>query len=631
VAPGRCVGALRDLGLVATTSAHGALSAGRTDWRPLAGKDVVHLPDNDRDGERYLVDVASALAGAARVRPVRLNGLPPGGDIVDWLAAGHGAQELLALADAAKPLDPPAPAAAVSVELLDEAPAFMRRPLCLHKGHAYAAFWPWTRRTVREETDRKGDVRRLDPPRVDVTQVLAVMRDDGVVFCDETYPDARPLRELGLEVVLPEMPEQAGLWSTPGAKAYSAGRRPDPADVFHRVKRVVDAFVDFNRSFGSQEELSELVACWVLGTYMLDGFMVVGYFWPNGDKGCGKTIFLNTVTSLAYLGITVLAGGSFASLRDLADCGATLGFDDAEDVMDPRKADPDKRALLLAGNRRGAFATLKEPVGSGRWVTRRVNAFCPRLFSAIRLPDPVLASRTLTVPLVRSTDRARTGVDPLDFERWPVDRTALIDDLWATALVSLPEIRDFDRAAAGRSSLVGRDLDAWRTILGVALWLEERHGVEGLSVRMRALSLAYQRERADFEASDRMRLHVIGLRRLLGNAELRTFQTKELVGIVNTLARELEVSDEGDGEDFTTPRKTGHVLKQLRLRRPDQRAASGKLWTITRDDLLGCERAYSIEQQQPVAPADDDEEREAIREEGTARQEDADGDEGGGP
>jgi hypothetical protein len=74
-----------------------------------------------------------------------------------------------------------------------------------------------------------------------------------------------------------------------------------------------------------------------------------------------------------------LAGGSYTSLRDLADYGATLMFDGTEQIMDPKRADPDKRTLLLAGNRRGATAPLKERVGE-RWVTRHVQAFCPRLF-----------------------------------------------------------------------------------------------------------------------------------------------------------------------------------------------------------------------------------------------------------
>jgi len=37
------------------------------------------------------------------------------------------------------------------------------------------------------------------------------------------------------------------------------------------------------------------------------------------------------------------------SLRDLTEYGDTLAFDDAENLSGPRKTDPDRRALLLAG------------------------------------------------------------------------------------------------------------------------------------------------------------------------------------------------------------------------------------------------------------------------------------------
>jgi putative DNA primase/helicase len=39
--------AARSIGLVATTSPHGSKSAEKADWSPLAGKEVVILPDND--------------------------------------------------------------------------------------------------------------------------------------------------------------------------------------------------------------------------------------------------------------------------------------------------------------------------------------------------------------------------------------------------------------------------------------------------------------------------------------------------------------------------------------------------------------------------------------------------------
>lgn len=83
-------------GLVATTSPHGSKSAAKADWSPLAGRDVVILPDRDDAGERFAETVAEMArkAGARSVRVVRLMkewaDLPPGGDMADALELAGG-------------------------------------------------------------------------------------------------------------------------------------------------------------------------------------------------------------------------------------------------------------------------------------------------------------------------------------------------------------------------------------------------------------------------------------------------------------------------------------------------------------------------------------------------------------
>src|SRR4030095_11148697 len=108
-----------------------------------------------------------------------------------------------------------------------------------------------------------------------------------------------------------------------------------------------------------------------------------------------------------------------------------------------KRSEPEKRELLLAVNRRGSTIPVKESAPNGIWRTRYVNTFCPRLFSAIRLPDTVLASRTIVVPLIRTPDREKANADPLDYALWPHNRDALKDDLWALVLANLPEISRF--------------------------------------------------------------------------------------------------------------------------------------------------------------------------------------------
>jgi len=115
----KCADAAARLGLTATTSAHGAESPHRTDWRPLAGLDVPILPDCGKPGEDYAAAVATiltALTPPARVRIVRLPALPEGGDVVDFTEARDGQDaetlraEIEALTEKAAPWKPPAEA-----------------------------------------------------------------------------------------------------------------------------------------------------------------------------------------------------------------------------------------------------------------------------------------------------------------------------------------------------------------------------------------------------------------------------------------------------------------------------------------------------------------------------------------
>lgn len=129
--------AARAVGLTATTSPHGSKSAGKADWSPVKGRDVVILPDHDDAGERYADDVArlATAAGAKSVRIARLverwPDLPEGGDLADVVEREGGDADALAviraeveaLADAAEPTQPaPIDGEPVIVRLSDVQP-----------------------------------------------------------------------------------------------------------------------------------------------------------------------------------------------------------------------------------------------------------------------------------------------------------------------------------------------------------------------------------------------------------------------------------------------------------------------------------------------------------------------------
>jgi hypothetical protein len=488
----------------------------------------------------------------------------------------------------------------ITVEILDSSPVIIRRPLCLVGSRAYAAAWLYVQTTKTKEVNREtGEVTTFDPPQVHREPQFIIVRDDGQVFSDE-LAGTKCLSELGMEVRLSHEPLAARTWSGAGVKRFLAGERPLPATLFSQVKGVAGRFMDFNRSLATQEQMCELIACYVIATYLLDAFNVAGYLWPNGDKGAGKTNLLIVVTEMAYLGTLVLGGGSYASLRDLADYGATLAFDDAEGIMDTRKADPDKRALLLAGNRRGATVTVKELVGE-EWKTRHIDTYCFRLFSAIRLPDEVLASRTITTPLLRSVDRDKANADPMDHSLWPFDRRRLVDDLWALGLTGLREVQEHEAAAVSAAKLAGRDLQPWRAILAVAHWLQDRHGVTGLFDRMSKLSVDYQQERGEMEENDPVRIAIKGLYKLLGSAEDVILAPKSLAIAMHEIAVDDGLAEPEVDKKFISAQRVGWLLKRLRVRKAE-RTEKTKQWQITRAELDALARAYGMA---PAAPPDE--------------------------
>jgi hypothetical protein len=112
----KCVDAATGLGLLATTSAGGSNAASKSDWSPLAGREVVILPDNDDAGRKYAADVTAILheiSPPATVRVVELDGLAEGEDVADLYEACQGDDDRQALrekierlAGQAEPLKP---------------------------------------------------------------------------------------------------------------------------------------------------------------------------------------------------------------------------------------------------------------------------------------------------------------------------------------------------------------------------------------------------------------------------------------------------------------------------------------------------------------------------------------------
>jgi putative DNA primase/helicase len=80
---------LSGIGVLATCNAGGAGKWTAAHAEFLRGRNVIVLPDNDDSGRKHAEQVARSLQGiAASVRIMELPGLPPKGDVSDWLVRG---------------------------------------------------------------------------------------------------------------------------------------------------------------------------------------------------------------------------------------------------------------------------------------------------------------------------------------------------------------------------------------------------------------------------------------------------------------------------------------------------------------------------------------------------------------
>ena len=87
---------------VIVTSMNGAMAPHLTDWSPLKGRNVVGLPDNDSNGQRYVRKVAALVLneGALEFRIVQLpEGLPTKWDLADPVPDGVDIKRLVAEAE----------------------------------------------------------------------------------------------------------------------------------------------------------------------------------------------------------------------------------------------------------------------------------------------------------------------------------------------------------------------------------------------------------------------------------------------------------------------------------------------------------------------------------------------------
>lgn len=427
-------------------------------------------------------------------------------------------------------------------------------------------------------------------------------------FSELDIDSHKKFSDAGFDISLAGTPKPGSTLSAEAYQNHVVERHPLPemGAIFRQVSRAISSFVAFDGSFASQDDIADFLACWAISTYATTVFDTVGYVWPNGERGSGKTQCLKTLMQLSFMGQTITAGSSFASVRDEAALGATIGFDDCENI---RKMDQDKRELLLAGNTKGSGFMHKVPgKRDGCWDTKYVDCFAPRGFTSIGLPDDVLASRTILIPLVRTDDAAKTRRKPTNEKDWETAPQTLRDGIWLLVSRDLTHIERSKQQVNSSSDLSGRDFDIFQAPLTVAHWLNSHHGVDGLFDRMTNVMEAYHRTKMKNLLPSLEHLVLQALAELLAatGVNRQSFKTSDIAYQVSKVCSDLDITD--DELTSADVQKVGMLLGRLGFVKTRAHGTQ-RSWDVTKSAIASKARSAGLTLEEPEQQPGEEEDR----------------------
>ena len=456
--------ALCALGLVATTNPGGVKKWRREYGEHLRGRDTVILPDNDDTGRDHAAHVRKMLKGFAKsARVIELPGLPPKGDVSNWIEAGGTAVKLLQLTAthvwrSAKFDFPVTPTGKVwSQDGKEYAEVItpedgVSRPV--PKDELVAA----SRDDASDDTDDGADadgaklsdaeaeaeVERLAalPQLRYARQRTASAKMLGIPpgMLDRLVRDARGDNDSGLQGKAPEFPApEPWAQSVDGAKLLGAMARY------------------FTRHAVLPQGAHHALALWCIHCAAFDLFALTPRLQITAaTKEAGKSTLLELVKGVVLKPLETEGVSESAMFRVIAQHRPTLLLDEGDTLLRDR---PDLCRIVNAGNKPGGSVLRVE--GENLEV-RAFDVHAPMAIAGIgRLPGTI-ESRCIRVAMQRR--RRSEVIRPID------DRTrALAAGLCRKAARWVSDHADKLRAARpDMGDLINRRADLWRPLYAIA-------------------------------------------------------------------------------------------------------------------------------------------------------------------
>ncbi len=336
--------------IIATTSG-GAQSVDAADWQPLAGRNVLIWPDNDKAGFEYAQHAADKLRAlgceVAFIDVAALN-LPPKGDCVDWLKAFHQQHGHKAMAADIWVL-PVIERAPEEIEAVGN----VLSPL-INAGEAI----PYP------ETAAQPDIppAQTDDEKIQWLASLKPLEYDRVRKEQATALGVRPGTLDGM--VKAARSDESEADRLPFAEVEPHPEPIDPAQLLNEVSDTIQRFIVLDI------EQAHAACLWVALTWFIDVVEVAPLAIINApEKSCGKTQLLTVLGRMAYRPLPASNASASALFRAVESWKPTILIDEADTFF---RDNTELHGMVNAGYLRDGFVLRSEAVG---------DSFEPRMFS----------------------------------------------------------------------------------------------------------------------------------------------------------------------------------------------------------------------------------------------------------
>jgi len=342
--------------------------------------------------------------------------------------------------------------------------------------------------------------------------------------------------------------EQEPRWSLTSAKAFLDGKATPPStdDLFTELRDIYVAHVEY-----SDEHFYDVMALYIMYTYVFRLFESTGYLHFNGTAASGKSRNLSILDVLAF-NSTWASSMSAASLyRKLAGSPGTTLLDESEGFDGERGEE--LRRILNAGYKDGATAVRTEKGANDRFVPIEYDVYGPKALASINPLDNVIGSRCLVIgmrPAIRQLTEFETHDKKWNDVRdrlylWAMDNMADIDALARTW-------RNGKRAKLA-PKLIGRQWEITSQFIVLADYV---NGEEYAAKIIEFLNTYFKKQQEGMDATDRLRTTLRCLPRVLATKVPHPTHMYAIKDIHEVVSSFMET-------DSTEYFKTKHVAKNL--------------------------------------------------------------------